>query len=267
MEYPDSYERFNLKYDKVTVPVMYGNIWDHCMSQEFPVSVIAVNHQRAGCLDNWLWSALRQKTDFNFEIVVVDDASTDGVEDMLLNNYEDLLRSRRMKYIKNCTRLGPYKPFLIGAAAADGLTLILTQSEMIPPQDFSFQRLVDNLTDDTIATFAQECRILNRDAEALERDNWRDNPLSLLDFKYQGKLYGKAPSEPWFLLGAIRYQDFRELTIKVKYPCMDSPLGGLLMNHEKQIKWVEDVIIFHTKHVPHSEDKAKRWWIHGKFPA
>ena len=38
-DYPDSYERFNLKYDKVTVPVMYGNIWDHCMSQEFFVSV------------------------------------------------------------------------------------------------------------------------------------------------------------------------------------------------------------------------------------
>ncbi|RLI35823.1 hypothetical protein DRO66_06825, partial [Candidatus Bathyarchaeota archaeon] len=109
--------------------VYSDNIWDFCNSGRFPVSVVVVTHQRKENLSRTLYSIVKQRTDFNFEIVIVDDASTDGTEEIIEKECREFIQAKRVKHIKICTRLGFTKPSYIGAAAADGKILVFQPSD------------------------------------------------------------------------------------------------------------------------------------------
>lgn len=252
-----------LEYETVSLRVYNKNIWEFCNSNRFLVSVVVVTHQREENLSNVLYSIVKQKTDFDFEIVIVDDASSDGTEEVIEKECHEFIQNKRVKHIKICTRLGYTKPSYIGAAAADGKIIVFQPSDMVPIspngrlQNRCIQKLVDALDDDTIVTFAKECAVVSfQENDYLQ--NWRENPGGLLDLRR--KRYATCKEESWFALGAIRWIDYRRLTdFRAPYP--DSRLSAELNKDGRDIKFLDDIIAIHFPHKPSNlKGISQHWW-------
>jgi len=262
----------NLKYEFVEVPIFPYNIWDHCQSKQFQASVVIVNHQRKEWLDNALWSILYQETNFEYEIILVDDASTDGMEKMLLEKYENLLRSKKMKFIKFCGRLGWMKPMFIGAMAADTDIIITTQSDVIQPRKNGMQKLMDNLTDELFGVFTP-CKFIFSTApeknlhglNRLEEMGWRENPEILIE-KFPGRVtYVRNTGEPWPFYAIFKKKKFLDVGIKFSHvPYYDNAMQQYTGCDPKLIKVLDEneALVFHIGH-PHSLHGY--WWHNSRY--
>jgi glycosyltransferase involved in cell wall biosynthesis len=254
-----------LKYEYKSVPVFTSNIWDYCRVKKFLVSVIVNTCDgRMDVFEETMWDICRQKTDFEFEIIIIDDASTDGVEELLINKYSNIINEKRLKYIKICTRLGFCKPIYIGAAAADGEFILFQGSGIVQLHDNGFQKIINALDEETIAVFATECRHLGTKRFDYV-SYWRDHHEELLNLHY--KSYAGNSSESWFLLGAIRWKDFQEKTI-FRAPCVDSRLSLHIRRDGRKIKFVENTICFHLTHTLSAIGGIpQHWWtVNGGNP-
>lgn len=253
----------NLKYETVSLRVYNKNIWEFCNSNRFLVSVVVVTHQRRENLSNVLYSIVKQKTDFDFEIVIIDDASTDGTEEIIEKECSEFIQNKRVKHIKICTRLGYTKPSYIGAAASDGKIIVFQPSDMVPIsptgrlQDRCIQKLVDALDDKTVVTFAKECAVVAFQKDGYLQD-WRDDPSRLLFLR--GNRHADCKGESWFALGAIRWVDYRRLTdFRAPYP--DSRLSAQLNKDGREIKFIDDIIAIHFPHKSSNlEGISQHWW-------
>jgi len=256
-----------LQYEVVSSKVYNKNIWEFCNSKRFFVSVVVVTHQREYNLGECLYSIVNQKTDFDFEIVIVDDASTDSTEKTVERECAEFIQNKRLKYIKICTRLGYTKPSYIGAAAADGEIIIFQPSDMISIkaggilQDQCLQKLVTALDTKTVAAFAGGCRIFNKNPEG-----WRNNPEVMkwwASDDFTGKTYANTKGEAWFALGAIRWVDYRAIT-DFRAPFPDSRVSAKLNQDGREIKFLEDVICVHIPHKSSNlEGLSQHWWASG----
>ena len=254
-----------LEYDEVNIKVYNKNIWDFCSSNRFLVSVVVVTCQRKENIERCLYSITNQKTDFDFEIVIVDDASSDGTDQVVERMCSKFIEAKRLKYIKICNRLGYTKPSYIGAAASDGKYIIFQPSDMVAIHpggrlhDQALSRLVEEMKDDTIASLAKGCLPLDYSA-VLNKDEG-------LVTRCDGvKMHAKAPSEAWFALGAIRWVDYMEKTV-FRSPFVDSKLGANLLKDKRKVKWLDDVIAVHFPH-PSSGvgGRSQHWWVNDKEP-
>jgi len=253
-----------LEHETVGMKVYNKNIWEFCNSNRFLVSVVVVTHQREYNLGECLYSIVNQKTNFDFEMVIVDDASTDSTEKTIERECAKFIQNKRLKHIKICTRLGYTKPSYIGAAASDGKIIVFQPSDMIvikeggALQDRCLQKLVDALDDKTVATFAKECRVFNKNPEG-----WRTNPEIMkwwASNEYTGAAHAKGKSEAWFALGAIRWVDYRRLT-DFRAPFPDSRLSDLLNKEGRELKFLDDVICVHLPHKSSNlEGLSQHWW-------
>ena len=76
-------------------------------SDEVVVSIACATFEHGGLLDDAIRSFLMQRTDFRFEIVLRDDASTDGTRDLIagyMQRYPSIIRARL--YDENQYKLG-----------------------------------------------------------------------------------------------------------------------------------------------------------------
>ena len=262
-----------LEYEIVNVRIYNKNIWDFCNSKRFLVSVVVVAHQRKYNLGETLYSIVKQKTDFDFEIVIIDDASTDGTEKIIEKECGEFIQNKRVKHIKICTRMGYTKPSYIGAAASDGEYIVFQPSDIIPIwpdgglQDQAIQKLIEALDKDTVATFARECRVFG--GNMVGPEGWRENPKILKGMSndlFTAKAHASSKGAAWFSLGAIRWTDYRRLTdFRAPYP--DSRLSAELNKDGRDLKFLDDII---AVHFPHDREllnkRSSRWWTVGKEP-
>ena len=269
-----------LECKTVNLRVYNKNIWDFCQCKRFIVSVIVLTHQRKVNLGECLWSIVNQKTDFDFEIVIVDDASSDGTEEVIERECKEFIQDKRVKHIKICTRLGYTKPCYIGAAASDGEFIVIQGADVIPItptgelQNQCLQKLVEAFDSKTIATFARECRIFKKDPKnmfAKDPKSWRENPevlRGMCDGHYGCKAYAhEKGGRGWFMLGAIRWADYKRLTVfRSAYP--DTKLATALKNDGGDLKFIHDII---AVHLPHDREDLgdgtnPRWWTTSGTP-
>jgi len=254
-----------LEYNEVKIKVYNKNIWDFCNSNKFLVSVVVVTCQRKENMEKCLYSITNQKTDFDFEIVIVDDASSDGTDQVVEKMCSKFIETKRLKYIKICNRLGYTKPSYIGAAASDGKYIIFQPSDMVAIHpggklhDRALSRLIEEMKDDTIASLAKGCIPLNHEAE-LDKDR------GLVTHCDIDTMHAKAPSEAWFALGAIRWVDYMAKTI-FRDPFVDSKLGVELLKDGRKVKWLDDVVAVHFPHLSSGVGgRSQHWWNDGKEP-
>jgi len=263
-----------LKYKMVEVPVFYENLWDYSISKRFKVSVCILTHKRVEALKNTLWSILRQETDFEYEIIIVDDASIDGTEKFIMDEYSDLIHSRKMKYVKICTRLGIYKTLFIASSIADGEIVIINGGEIIQPYKNTMQRLVDELDNNTIATFPRGC-VKTGSAEELNKMGWKTNPEKL---DRKNKNHYSHP--PLFTLGAMRWKDFKSMTMW-RHPNPDTYIARWFhllkkKNNEHldslkiknvRFKILDDIVGMHQTHESYTSWEGKsNWYKKGTDP-
>lgn len=254
-----------LECNEVKIKVYNKNIWDFCLSHRFLVSVVVVTCQRRENMEKALYSITTQKTDFDFEIVIVDDASSDGTEEVVEKICSSFIQNKRLKYIKICNRLGYTKPSYIGAAASDGRYIVFQPSDIMAVHpdgklhDGAIARLIEEMDDNTIAVLAKGCM-------ALGVGSVFDKNKHLVTHCDAGKMHAKAPSEAWFSLGAIRWKDYMAKTI-YRVPFIDSRLGTELLRDKREVKWLDDIIAVHFPHKSSGVGgRSQHWWTRDNEP-
>lgn len=254
-----------LKFDLISVPVFNRNVWDFCNSKRYFLSIIILSHQKPEYLDNAIWSILNQKISCGYEIIVVDDGSNNGIEEVILK-YGSLFQEKKLKYIKICTRLGYYKPLLVGAAAADGEVLYIHHDDVIFDTDIYIETLMQNLDAETIAVFPKGFKYVDANFSDFGFD-WKKEPEKMQSLR--SHLYQDCP---WFISGCIKREDLRKHTLNNR-PYPEGSGEGFLENSlrktGKKFKFIEGLIAYHVKHTTafFGEGVPYYWWGNVKEPA
>jgi len=126
------------------------------------VSVVVPTRNRSRLLERMMWALAAQEPTSPFDVVVVDDASTDGTPDLLA-----ALASRLpfpLTVVRNGTRLGPGPARNAGWRAAEGQQICFTDDDCQPTPAW-VSRLTAALDD---ADIAQGVTLPN----PAERDRW-----------------------------------------------------------------------------------------------
>lgn len=89
------------------------------------VSIIIVNYKTPKLLFNCISSILRFTKDLSFEIIVVDNDSKDGSEELIKNNFS------KVKYIQSCSNLGFGKANNLGVKNSKGRNILFLNSDTL----------------------------------------------------------------------------------------------------------------------------------------
>ena len=97
------------------------------------LSIVIVSYNSVKFLENCLKSILKSGLKNNYEIIVVDNASSDGTSSLMAAKF------KKIKYIPNRVNLGFAKANNLGIAGSSGkYVLILNPDTIVPPRTFSF---------------------------------------------------------------------------------------------------------------------------------
>ncbi|TSJ62000.1 glycosyltransferase [Starkeya sp. 3C] len=155
--------------------------WTDTAADEVAFSVILASFNRAGIIDDAIRSILAQ-THRKFELIIVDDGSTDGTEDLVRERYAAELAEGRIVYIRFSRNLGVSAARNAGLLAARNPWIAYVDSDNVVSPRFldAFARriVVHDGTLTFYARFLQESvpRAVGRpfDLEELRRSNYID---------------------------------------------------------------------------------------------
>jgi len=97
------------------------------------ISVVVPTHDRAVQLDRCLSSLFNQSTQYNYEVIVVDDASTDETQ-KLLKRYSK--KHPNLEVIINPKNMGSYYSRNVGVSYSKGNIVAFTDSDTIVPTNW-----------------------------------------------------------------------------------------------------------------------------------
>jgi GT2 family glycosyltransferase len=125
------------------------------MNEKIIVSIIIVNYNSFALLQNCIESILHHSQDFEYEIIVVDNNSTDGDVETITGRFKKII------LIKNGTNEGFAKANNKGANIAKGKYLLFLNNDTIIFNN-SLKILLDFAEEQT-SDFILSCRLLNLD--------------------------------------------------------------------------------------------------------
>ena len=107
----------------------------HCFKREnIFFSVILPTFNRAFCIRNSINSLIRQSYD-NYELIIVDDGSTDDTREVLFNNYKDLfIRNKFKYYYRNNSGVSSARNF--GLSMASGSWICYLDSDNVVSSEY-----------------------------------------------------------------------------------------------------------------------------------
>tara|TARA_Y100000588_G_scaffold148864_2_gene162868 strand:+ start:517 stop:1608 length:1092 start_codon:yes stop_codon:yes gene_type:complete len=102
-------------------------IWSLMSGADSPkLSMIVPVHNRLDCTREFLDSLLQTTQAHNFELIIIDDASSDGSKEFL-----DQLRDNRIQLIRNKEQQGYAKSINLGVKSATGEFLVLLNNDLV----------------------------------------------------------------------------------------------------------------------------------------
>lgn len=123
----------NLKIKKSLNDCITSDIKNYLESKYF-VSVIMPTYNRENVIKNAIDSVISQ-TFSSYELIIIDDGSTDGTENFLKNEYNSLLTDKKIKYIKTNNN-GVSKARNIGLNNSNGNVIAYLDSDNIWHPDY-----------------------------------------------------------------------------------------------------------------------------------
>ncbi len=167
---------FNLNQDEIMAS------WS---SEAVSVSICCMTYNQAGFLAFAIDSFLRQKTDFPFEIIIHDDASTDNTKDLLLSyqkKYPDIIKLILQK--KNIYQNGG-KPFHEIFSISKGQYLALCEGDDYWRDEYKLQKQYEFMKKNpkTAITYHKSIiaeGLIETDKFALKDENYRNYSRSEL---------------------------------------------------------------------------------------
>ncbi|WP_105213414.1 glycosyltransferase [Pseudoalteromonas sp. T1lg22] len=130
------------------------------MFSKFKVSVCVVTYNQQDFISDCLVSILEQDVDFDFEIIVSDDMSTDGTRDIIKSFAKDYNNIRPVLRESN---LGPLKNFVMTHDLAEGEYVCHIDGDdvMLPNKLKSQVRILDKFAD--ISLVAHPVRVIGQE--------------------------------------------------------------------------------------------------------
>ena len=111
--------------------IRYNKMRRKCSRKEIKVklSIIIVNYNTFVLTKQTIDSVLCKKHDFNYEIILVDNASSDGSIEALEECFKEECKNQLIHIIKNTDNLGFAKANNIGMRRAKGTYILLLNSD------------------------------------------------------------------------------------------------------------------------------------------
>ncbi|AWB46177.1 glycosyl transferase family 2 [Paenibacillus sp. CAA11] len=187
------------------------------------LSIIIVNFNTCDMTMDCLNSVYNSKIEFNYEVILVDNHSSDGSPEMIPKQYP------QVKFIANKDNLGFAKANNQGMGIASGRYVLLLNSDTIVQPD-TFQnmiRFMDNAPD----VGAAGCKVILPDG-SLDRACKRGNPTPSASFYYAfgfSKMFPKVPKFNQYQLGYLDPND--------SYP-VDCLVGAFMIVRKEVIEQV-----------------------------
>lgn len=198
------------------------------------VSVVIPFYNRAKDVDRCLGSVLRQKPPFDFEIIAIDNDSSDGTLEQL---------DRHPVRVLSCSRRGASAARNAGIEAAAGSIIAFTDSDCVAARDWLERLVAPMLRDPSITATGGTIRGLRRDSGAA----WFLAAGGSLD---QRQFFDGTDVQPPFFATAncamrrasiVGAGGFDE-SLRV---CEDADLCWRVFDRGGRIAWVRDAVVLH----------------------
>ncbi|CAG7647703.1 N-acetylglucosaminyl-diphospho-decaprenol L-rhamnosyltransferase [Paenibacillus solanacearum] len=215
------------------------------------LSIIVVNYNTRELTLNCLESIFDSETCFKYEVVLVDNHSTDSSVDAILNQYPDI------KLICNHVNLGYSKANNQGICMAQGRYILLLNSDTIV-QRYTLETMI-RFMDHNLSVGAAGCKIILPDG-SLDRACRRGFPTPSASFYYAFGISKLFPS-----ISRFNQYQLSHLDPDKDYP-VDCLVGAFMMVRRKVI---EQVGLLDEEFFMYGEDidwcyriKQARWGIY-----
>jgi rhamnosyltransferase len=140
-------------------------------------SVVIPTFQAGPGFDELLGRLFSQKTEFGYEVIVIDSGSTDGTPELAGRHGASVHHIDPEEFDHGATRN-------LGASLSSGRYVVFLVQDALPVDDYWLSTMVDNLDDETVAGVYGR-QIPRPDSSPLTRALMRDWPTSNLERRQQ----------------------------------------------------------------------------------
>ncbi|WP_238858711.1 glycosyltransferase family 2 protein [Clostridium sp. YIM B02569] len=156
------------------------------------LSIIIVNYNTYNLTKQTIDSIIKDHHDFNYEIILVDNASSDGSINKLQDEYRNIVITQKLRIIINKDNLGFAKANNIGIKFARGKYILLLNSDTMLKENCLEKCLAKMEKDKNIGALG--CKVVLANGE-LDHACKRGFPTPKASLYYFLKLHKKNPSK------------------------------------------------------------------------
>lgn len=179
-------------------------------------SIIMATKDRAYCVTEAIDSVLKQ-THTNFELIIVDDGSTDGTQELIQTKYENELKAGKIKFIRSANPRGVSAARNIGLRNASNAWITYVDSDNVIREHF-------------LSLFAQQIVL--------------DPAVRVLYAKLRRNEDGHVTGKP-FDYNALTQGNYIDLGVFAHHRACYESLGGFDETLKRLVDW--DLILRYTK--------------------
>lgn len=189
------------------------------------LSVCVITYNQAQFIEDTLEGILTQETDFDFEVIISDDHSTDDTSTIVNNYIQKHSKGNKINYIKHEENLGVTKNFFWSLAQCKGAYIALCEGDDFWLDPSKLQKQVDFLEENpsVVLTYHPFVNVDSRKDEV----NFRNNINNLIN---EGKIKNTPRTATLVFRNKILQ---RNLTIFNEAPNADSALRFFLKDYGK----------------------------------
>ncbi|WP_435353964.1 glycosyltransferase family 2 protein [Emticicia sp. SJ17W-69] len=214
---------------------------------EIKVSVLILTYNHEKFIKKAIESVLNQKTDFEFELIIADDNSTDTTQNIIIETLASIATTSKVRYIRNAENLGVMRSWRNIHNMICGQYFAICEGDDYWIDELKLQKQVDFL--DTNQSFSICFHNVKVDFIDIPQANYLLNDGLVKDVFTLDDLIGNK--EIWFMATAslmIRTNSLKSIPDWViKSKSGDIPLIILASLHGK-IKYLPNVMAVYQKH-------------------
>lgn len=136
------------------------------------LSVVMITYKHEKYIEKAIAGILMQKTDFNFEFIIVDDCSPDNTSDVIRHYLKTIPPKINMRYYRHEKNIGASPNFIFGVGKSTGKYIAFCEGDDYWTDPFKLQKQVNFLEDNPGYIMVYHgARMINEQGELLQEDD------------------------------------------------------------------------------------------------